>query len=192
MKWIFDLLFPKKCLGCGAAGEFLCSGCGLVSRVERISWGGALDELIVCTHYSGAVRKLIKQLKYKFSQEVVSVLGEVLRAGYDGGVLVAVPLSVKRMKYRGFNQAELLALELGEVFKCLCRVRDTESQAKLSAGGRKVNLKGAFCVTEDVSGMDLLLVDDVSTTGSTLEECAGVLKRAGAKRVRGIVVASGK
>lgn len=192
MKWILDLLFPKKCLGCGEAGEFLCGDCGLVARVEKISWGGDLDELIVCTYYSGTVRKLIQQLKYKFSEEVVGVLGQVMRCGYDGEILVPVPLSAARLRFRGFNQALLLARELGEVFECLKRIRDTGSQAKLSAGGRKVNLKGAFAVTEDVSGMDLLLVDDVSTTGSTLEECALVLKKAGAKRVRGIVVASGK
>ncbi len=106
-------------------------------------------------------------------------------------VVIPVPLFKKRQQQRGYNQSELLArafckqtgLALDDT--SLVRVRNTGSQTKLGRQARAENMSGAFCVTDPaaVKGKTVLLLDDVATTGSTLEACAVSLRRAGAKRV---------
>jgi len=112
-------------------------------------------------------------------------------------VIVPVPLHVKRLRSRGFNQAvllgELLAREwrLPIARRAMRRVRWTEPQINLSADERLHNVKGAFTVSDyaAVAGKHVLLLDDILTTGSTAEECARVLKRAGAVEVTVITIA---
>ena len=148
--------------------------------------------------YEGLVKRVIVQYKYRFSEELVEVLGAILRerAGLveDEVMIVAVPLHVRRWRQRGFNQAELLGRALGEVNDCLERVRWTGAQAKLGREERLVNLRGAFVVKAGyvVSGRRVLLVDDVCTTGSTLRECVKVLEEAGAAEVKCLVLARGR
>jgi len=127
---------------------------------------------------------------------------------WKNSVLIPVPLFYKKLKKRGYNQSEELAKELSKVFKIpvfsdvLIKIKKTESQMKLSKEEREKNLAGAFTVkpafaiknrsTSDVdqfSGKKVFLVDDVYTTGSTMEECARALRGAGAKSVWGICIA---
>ena len=104
-------------------------------------------------------------------------------------VLVSVPLHPKKEKYRGFNQTHILCEKISEktglVFerRVLERKRETVAQSELNPEERKVNLKDAFGVTGDVAGKRVLLVDDIFTTGTTCNECAKELYRAGAKEV---------
>lgn len=111
----------------------------------------------------------------------------------DGAdALVPVPLHRSRRRARGFNQAEELARHLGpRVLPALRRVRATPSQTDLPASRRHANVRGAFALLRgiDVRDLSVVLVDDVSTTGATLEACARVLKAAGAGEVRAVTAA---
>ena len=121
-----------------------------------------------------------------------------LGAALDGGwPLVPVPLHARRMGWRQFNQAEEIARPLGRRFGlpvvlALKRVRPTATQTRLSRSQRQKNLKGAFALTRDVSGWPgVVLVDDVLTTGSTVDECARVLRGGGAQNVVVVTVMRG-
>jgi len=117
--------------------------------------------------------------------------------GLDGDMLVPVPLHERRLRERGYNQSQLLAADLSqqvsvEVNAALVkRVRNTGPQAR-SAGvyQRRVNMENAFvCTSGEAAGRDIIVVDDVCTSGATLESCASALKSAGANRVLGFTLA---
>jgi ComF family protein len=149
-------------------------------------------------HYSGAMRTLVHQLKYADRHDARTLLGRWLAEagrellpGLD--MLVPVPLSRWRLIQRQFNQAALLAGELGRQTGiplaplALTRVRATRSQVGMTREQRRRNVAGAFRVPEraraSLRGRSVLLIDDVVTTGATVEACARVLRRAGAARV---------
>ena len=116
--------------------------------------------------------------------------GAAVLAGADA--VVPVPLHALRERSRGFNQARELARHLGlPVLDALVRTRRTSAQADLPKAKRDANVRGAFAVTRgvDVEGLVLVLIDDVSTTGSTLNACAAPLLDAGAKEVRALTAA---
>jgi ComF family protein len=114
-------------------------------------------------------------------------------------ILIPVPLDKKRLRWRGFNQAEELSKELDGFFRvplilnCLIKIKETFPQIKLSDKERKENVRGVFLIKdrELIKNKNILLVDDVYTTGATMEECAIVLKKAGTKKIIGVVVARG-
>jgi ComF family protein len=159
--------------------------------------------------YEGMARKLIKQAKYRF---YFDFLGELLRdvnnrvsempeySSLNGfmenrPVIVPVPLYPKRERERGFNQAEVIGrLVAGrwslELKNLLSRIRDTGRQVGRDRTQRLDAMKDAFLLkTKDQLPKTILLVDDVWTTGATMNECAGVLKRAGVRFVWGLVLA---
>jgi ComF family protein len=154
--------------------------------------------------YSGGLRDLIHLLKYDHVRPAANVLGRMLSEVIDGLaegfnasplIMVPVPLHSRKLRERGFNHSELIAraalklkpaqVELALKPEILLRRRATESQTGLSRDQRQRNVRGAFAVTrqEDVRDREILLVDDVLTTGTTVSECARVLRRAGATRV---------
>ncbi|OGH71163.1 MAG: hypothetical protein A2921_03215 [Candidatus Magasanikbacteria bacterium RIFCSPLOWO2_01_FULL_43_20b] len=164
-----------------------------------------LDRAVAIAVYQeeNLVGKLIKALKYNYAEEIIAVFAKMI----DGflihqlGVLseidliVPVPLHRRRFAERGFNQARLLADILGQkigrpVVDLLKRDRYTLQQAKLSREERQLNVHHAF-VNSDFRANAVLLVDDVFTTGATMQECARVLKSSGVKRVIGFSVARG-
>jgi len=114
-------------------------------------------------------------------------------------ILIPIPLYIKKLKWRGFNQAEEIAKELSNfldipsAFDCLIKNQETRPQTELNDQERKENVKGVFLIKnkEKIKNKKILLVDDVYTTGSTMEEAAEVLKKAGAKKVIGITIARG-
>ena len=170
-----------------------------------------LDGLYFGVSYQNKlIKKLIRQFKYEpFIKELAKPLTDLIITHFllldkahnfwEGKILVSIPLSKRKLKKRGFNQAEEVAEELSKIFKiplifnCLVKIKETPPQAELSEKERKENIKGLFLVKEkeEVKDKKILLVDDVYTTGATMEEAAKVLKEAGAKEVRGIVVARG-
>lgn len=115
----------------------------------------------------------------------------------ENSFLIPVPLSKKKKSERGYNQSEVLSQELSLAFKTallkntLCKIKKTASQVGLSFEERQENVKGAFLAkhSQTIKGKTIFLVDDVFTTGSTMEECSRVLKLAGAKAVWGIAIA---
>lgn len=171
----------------------------------------ALDGLFAASLYrSPLVSASVHTFKYRFIPGMAQPLGRWLTERITEADLplpdcfIPVPLHPRRLRFRGFNQSLLLArtlagaltpgLEIPVLENCLSRTRFTKPQMKTETREERLaNLKNAFAfMQEDVSrirGKTLWLIDDVATTGTTLEECAKVLKKAGAKKVFGIVLA---
>ncbi len=154
--------------------------------------------------YEGILRRLVHVFKYDQRHTLAPRLGGLMResgAGMLDGVdcVAAVPLHPRRQRARGFNQAAELAVHLGlPVVGALRRIRATAPQTELPASRRRVNVRGAFAPARRfgvraggaaVEGACVLLVDDVTTTGATLDACARVLRRAGAREVRALTLA---
>lgn len=155
-------------------------------------------------------KKLIHQFKYdpqikELAKTLTSIiithfnlLEKSLKFGKDF-ILAPVPLTNKKKRRRGFNQSEELCKELNQFLEipliadCLLKTKDTPPQIELQKEERLESQKGVFLVknSKNIKGKKILLVDDVYTTGATMEECARVLKMAGAKEVWGLVVARG-
>jgi ComF family protein len=146
------------------------------------------------------MKEIIHALKYERRRSIAAPLGELMRATgarllKDADVVVPVPLHPRREYQRGFNQADDLARQLGlPVMPLLKRVVHTPSQIELPKEQRRANVKDAFALAQVTGpGFQLpglvVLVDDVATTGATLDACARVLKSAGVKEVRAITAA---
>lgn len=159
-----------------------------------------LDGLAVACKYRGTVRKAVQKIKYRFVFDIHKILVDLIADSIwryslpKNIVLVPIPLYRLRKNWRGFNQAELLAQDLakrfGENYLCdlLVRTVDTKTQVGLSREDRKRNVKSAFGASRKLNGENIILVDDVFTTGSTMMEAAKVLKMAGAGEVWAMAV----
>lgn len=164
----------------------------------------AFDASIVVCDYAAPVDRLIQDLKFNARLALVSAFAQLLRDSIDqqGGVqadlITGVPLSSARLAERGFNQATEIAKLLANHLKLplasqLCvRIRETPAQAGLSLKERRGNMRGAFIVSPNaptILNKHIIVVDDVMTTGHTLNELAACLKRYGAARVTNLVFA---
>lgn len=157
----------------------------------------AVDQARAVGPYDGALRAIVHALKYDGRRSVAPRLAGLMAAqatdliaGAD--VAVPVPLYPSRERQRGFNQAEALARALGlPVRTALTRCRPTRPQVELPAAERHANVRDAFAAARrtSVQGAIVVLVDDVATTGATLEACARVLKAGGAREVRAVTAA---
>jgi ComF family protein len=147
--------------------------------------------------YEGALRAIVHAMKYDRRPTIARHLAARMRdAGSEvlegADILVPVPLHHSRERARGFNQARELARHIGlPVAAALVRTRRTQSQADLPAARRHANVRGAFARQPGtaVSGLTIVLIDDVSTTGATLNACARALLDAGAESVRALTAA---
>lgn len=210
--------FPPPCLLCLAPNGPLCAPClaDLPWLPEACcpvcalpvpgseTCGHCLRDLPAYTRtlalfsYAFPVDRLIQRLKYREHLALAPLLGELL-AGHlheePPDVWLPMPLHARRLKERGFNQAVEIARELSARTGVSMqpgwaeRVRDTPPQAGLKREARKKNLRGAFECSSKVAGLHVGIVDDVMTTGSTLDELAKMLKAAGACEVSCVVVA---
>lgn len=193
-----EFFITPTCAKCGKITQFgqYCSACK--QKIET-----NLAGLIVAASYdAGPVKEMIHHLKYSGFSEFVDLLVELIYQRLlnklpKGNIeVVPVPLHRSRESMRGFNQAELIARQLSKKLNLtggnfLRRTKNTEPQVTLSGQKRRENLINSFICEEpkEVEGKTILLIDDVTTTGTTLNECARVLKDAGAKSVWGVVVA---
>ena len=219
---LLDLFFPRRCAGCGAHGKYLCERCsGLLRPLQpplcRLC-GAALDQGAACKAcipapvslrglrslyaYHHPLRDLLIQLKYQGVQEIAPLLGQRLgdyaqANALTGDIVTSVPLARERARERGYNQADLLATEFGEVARvrlgplALRRIRNTTPQVKLGSRAERLqNVVGAFEADPSVvQSKRVLLIDDVATTGATINACANALLAAGARSVWGLTVA---
>jgi len=170
----------------------LCRACGTRER-----W---FDRALSLGPYDGAWGKLVRSLKFDKELAVARFLSSRMadyltseRPFGDIDIITYVPMTSRALRERGFNQARLLARGLARRIKVpamrlLSKVHETAPQARLSARERRANLKGAFRPIRSLSGK-VLLVDDIFTTGSTVEECAHALKSAGCEEVYVLTVA---
>ncbi len=226
-KFLLDLIFPIECLSCQKEDIWLCSDCS--QKIKRIkkescplcgfptaSWEFCdlhkkdfkLEKVISPFDYNDPLLQLaIKTYKYRFVKDLAEPLGHLLSLEakkyfslLQNPVLVPVPLHRRREKWRGFNQAELLARAISKelrlpVKKLLKRVRTTTPQVDLKKEKRLENVKDAFSFDSqekiDLKNKTIILIDDVATTCTTLEECAKILYSNGARNIWGLVLARG-
>jgi len=198
-----DLLFPPRCAGCERVDTDWCPRCR--REVELLPVLPALKisplmAVVATSQHRGSLRSAIHALKYESSRAAVRPLGERLIVGLSQqdwkiDMIVPVPLHITRLKERGYNQAELLGDYVAAHFSIPClpaaieRSRATRSQVTLNGEQRQANMADAFRAnTHLVSGQNLLLIDDVCTTGSTLAACAQAALDAGAQAVYGLTV----
>ncbi len=210
LKRILDLLFPPRCVLCHAfleKGETeLCAKCG--RRVLSLQYRQrALKPLTRCVSalpYEGAFRESITRFKFGgrqfYAETYAKWLAALIREELDGSfdLMTWVPVSGRRKRKRGYDQAELLcrgaAGYLGaEVVRAIAKTRDNPAQSTMkNAEARKQNVKDTFAVSspERIRGKRVLLMDDILTTGVTMQICARELLRAGADTVVGCTLAS--
>jgi ComF family protein len=198
------LIHEPFCIRCGfpAAGsidhEYVCHQC-----TERKP---AFDAARSVTRYEGTAREMIHAFKYRKAFWLEDNMCEMLAGGAriffhpdEIDLVCGVPLYPRRKRERGFNQADLLArglarqLGLNTSTKLLRRTRETESQTRLTADARLQNVRKAFEVDKkaEINDLNVLVIDDVMTTGATVSECARVLKQAGAASVHVLTLARG-
>lgn len=198
---MLDLLFPPKCPFCGRVQDApgICPDCR-----EDLPWtdeARSLRELrggLLCAAplwYEGSVRKGIRRFKFHGGLSAAAPLGGLIAQAaaerFSGGfgTVTWVPVSAKRLRRRGYDQARLLAEEACRLWdvepeRLLRKVRDNPAQSGLDgAGARWQNTRGVYEAVGDLSGKRILLIDDVCTTGSTLVSAAGALREAGAEAV---------
>ena len=188
-------LGPPGCDVCGAASPTVVSFTGS-QRVEHGREGARAAAI-----YEGALREALHAFKFSRKRALARPLGDLAleqcAASLPEGIeaVIPVPLARERERERGFNQALLLArriagrLELPTRPRWLVRVRATRPQSDLSAAERRANVRGAFRASRRVAGRHVVVVDDILTTGATLEACARALRAAGARRVGVLTVA---
>ena len=207
-----NFLFPPRCPSCSTYVErrgIFCAACtqqliGLHTLVCTGETQKYLDGIWAFAHYRAGVRDLLRTLKYRKQKSTLPALHMILTMGEEvlaplprPLVAVPVPLAPQRARERGFNQAEEIFapwLRRHEipVAPLLVRTRETAPLYDHTRVQRRRELHGAFAVSEgaDLTGADILLVDDIMTTGATLVECARTLKHAGAGRIYAFVLAS--
>jgi ComF family protein len=224
---LFDLLFPKFCLGCGKWGTYICSTCAIklhplsylkCPECERPAIDGkthprclhtyGLDGIVSFFSYTSVIKQAIKTMKYRFAYAVCEDVLTIISQGQierirkllnitNQTVFIPIPLHPNRLRWRGFNQAEiitrLLVKRIGGVVKndVLVRIKETVPQVDMkNREARLVNMHHVFKVKKDVDMIKtVVLVDDVFTTGATLRSAAAALKHAGVKFVWGMTIA---
>ena len=189
-------VMPPLCPKCGRPqpSGILCPSC--------VGWQAEIAGIRSPFRFEGTVRQAVHQLKYKNLRALAAPLAKMLNDylianPIPAEVLVPVPLHRKRLRERGYNQSSLLAKELGKlinspvVYDCLIRQQNTPPQARTATvDERRKNVADAFtCVGERLRNQQVLVIDDVSTSGATLDACAQALKAAGAVSVWGLVLA---
>lgn len=215
---LLAILAPYECLGCTAEGSLLCDGClntlpaiaERCYRCRKLSPGALtchscrklskLRHVRVATVYDNLARELVWKLKFGGAQaashpmitRMAQVISEQLQPSI---IIIPVPTATRRVRQRGYDQAELLARELAHQTRltyipCLARVGQ-QHQVGANRRQRLRQLTGAFRVTHNrqINGASILLVDDVITTGATLEAAAHALRVAGARTIGAVVFA---
>jgi ComF family protein len=224
LRSILNLLFPSQCPLCFSHSDNhshnpicskcwstiaryegpACSICGLPTVsiytsicAECLAKKPPFSKINCYGIYDGALKESIHLLKFQGVKRLAKPLSELLvtQCSNDYDAVVPVPLHIKKLKEREFNQTALLGRFLSRsinkplLLAALIKTRETELQTAVSGKERRANLRGAFSISQDISGMRLLLVDDVITTGATVRECAATMKRAGAKEIRVVALA---
>lgn len=204
-----DLLFPLVCVGCGREGAWLCPVCAVtVSFIPLIkNQTGSLDRIVALLPYADRViNRLIRAYKYRGGSGAGPAIASLVRRGLSPTLLpdvdAVLPLPLERMKLfdRGFNQVDGIADAVGGIVgkpverDFFVRLRSGEPQAKKSADERHAGIpEGTFSITllERVIGRRFVIIDDVYTTGATMEAAARTLRIHGAAAVSGFAFAYG-
>lgn len=201
--FLLDLLLPQKPL----VRELLAMDAGeFAERAGRYNSPAGKDTVALFDYRDPLVKEAIWMLKYRGNKKIAALLAALLYeeliaflaeyaplANFTNPLLAPIPLSKERKRERGFNQCELITEELERLDKnrnftasktAIVKIKDTPSQTKTdSRAEREKNLKGCFGASREAAGRNIILVDDVATTGATIEEARRTLRRAGARKV---------
>lgn len=227
---ILDIIFPRRCVSCGKLGRYFCEKCRSDIKLfdtpicpicEKRAIDGAthpvcrtkytIDGLTSFFRYTGPIRQAVKLIKYRYVSDLAEEFINLIPSSqfqfsifnFQFSILIPIPLHPFRLRFRGFNQAEILGKVIAERLKIpintdiLKRVRKTTPQVEMKDRKKRLtNMENVFavCPNPPAGGSqysNILLFDDVFTTGATLRSAANVLKRAGAKKVWGVVLAHG-
>ncbi|MEG6585008.1 ComF family protein [Dendrosporobacter sp. 1207_IL3150] len=210
---LLDIIYPPKCPICRAVIEehgALCRVClSKILSIRNINMTAHklryLDSCLVLCDYTGGAKKMIHDIKFRANFKTALNLEWMLESFVRNSLFInidivtAVPLHAGRITERGFNQTEKIfkhwVIKRGFNWQdyVLVRMRPTKPQWELQLSERRKNIRGAFAVShpDSIKGKNILIVDDIFTTGITMDECAKVLKISGAKSVRGLAIASG-
>lgn len=204
LKHILDFIFPPRCLICGMnSKEVFCSKClNNVSFLENIT-SKIKPALYSAAIYEGVIRKALNLFKFKGKIKLKDSLANLMIKCAEKNKIVArnrvnliipVPVHKNVFKKRGYNQSGLLAEKIADFYKIkinprlLLKIKHTPEQNKLDKKDRLINLKGAFAINEkeNIEESNVLLIDDVYTTGTTAKECIKTLKRN--KNIKDIII----
>ncbi len=209
---ILDIVFPTYCIACGNQGPSLCAPCLRdcpPAERECAEWIFPLYD-----YRHPAIKKSVHLLKYRGKKSLATVFAQAMHGrileelselsvmeNFTDALIIPIPLSPKRHRERGFNQAELISRELlkidgGKHFKIetgvLVKPKDTMHQAHIENRSERLkNIIGSFGVINEkqIKNRNIILIDDVTTTGATLSEAKKVLKDAGARKIIAFTIA---
>lgn len=196
---ILNIIYPieERCMVCDEEGFIgICPSCK--SRINKAKNEGSI---LSYGFYGGILKSLILKFKYESNYNVGYLLANFLieiikESEIDIDIICYIPMIRKDERKRGFNQCKLIANEIGynlniPVSNCIKKVKHTKEQKKLTKEERIKNLIGAFEVTsnEDIKNKRVLLIDDVMTTGATIDECTKILKKSGVKEIIVLTIA---
>ncbi|WP_235715933.1 ComF family protein [Acetivibrio cellulolyticus] len=176
-------------------------------NLKIVNSSNYFDDIICICEYSGVIKEALIRYKFfnkpsyhrTFAQMLYNKISEM--AEWEKvDIIISVPLHCKKEHKRGYNQSHLISKQLGKLLgievskSLLVRTKNTDSQSLLNRSERLQNVKDAFRVTNvnAVDGKSILILDDILTTGTTLNECCKVLKNAGASKITAAVVATGR
>jgi competence protein ComFC len=229
---LLEIIFPTKCIACGKAGADLCIACLTETPAAERETAKWIFPLYDYRH--PPIKKALWLFKYKGKKRLASIFAEAMydkimeelsdlsmMENFTNPILIPIPLSSKRYRERGYNQAELICIELirlsktnplspplaplsinewrgagGEVFTLMSNIlikpKETEHQARIENRTERLkNIVGSFSIknAEQVKNRNIILIDDITTTGATLSEAKKILKGAGARKVIAFTVA---
>lgn len=209
--FLAELLFPRACFFCRAPKTLLCPDCESLCEISPIHSRRRskfiADYYVPCAYNNRKIERLISAFKYEpFSRQLARPLAGLIKThiallddkpDFSEFIIIPVPLSKKRLRWRGYNQSAELAKNLALFFginyepACLARTKETACQVGLASRQRLSNVADAFACQnhKKIFSKKILLVDDVITTGATAEECAQTLIKNGAKEVVAIAIA---
>jgi len=212
-----DIIFPPLCLRCKSylkvntdKNHLLCRACFLnIPIYEIVAYNPGLTLAAISSYENEALRKLLYAFKYNHFLGVDAAIHTLIKRYLSGidlaknlphdTIIIPIPLHKKRMRQRGFNQAERISNILGSLLgfpilkNTLIRIKDTPPQARQKSKKERFDsLRGSFSVTENSDGLKgktVILVDDIYTSGATMNEATKVLRRVGTKSIIGFVIA---
>ena len=211
MSGLWNFIFPLSCVGCARHGSTLCTKC--LSEISLANTSADKNIYPVFDYKHPVIKQALWELKFKNNKAVARPLAQALYdkmleemqeletfQGFTRPLLIPIPLSKKREKERGYNQSELLCKELSFIDSVsftfcknvLYKPFDTKQQTKTrNRSERKNNLCGCFAVRhkEKIKDRNIILIDDIMTTGATIAEARKVLKMSDAKKIVAFTVA---
>lgn len=201
---LLELLYPPVCGICGKINKrYLCVRCANrikkyeIDRIEKVN-NKYFDYQIKILKYENEIRNKIIDYKFNEKAYLYKTFGKITLNNekiysflkkYD--IMICIPMYISKKMQRGYNQSELIAKEIARTIglkyinRNLVKIKNTKKQSTLTKNQREENVKNAFAVRnlDDIKNKNIILFDDIYTTGSTVNECSRVLKKAGAKEI---------